>query len=78
VRQVWFWMGICQDLIGHWTSVTDILQYTGSLLGKDRCAFGTMLSAVCWTIWKYRNEVIFKQSDTTVRNTIILTISSSY
>lgn len=47
IRQIWFWMGICQSYFTHWHQFTDIIQYAHSLNYKEREAFLTVVSAVC-------------------------------
>jgi zinc-binding in reverse transcriptase len=77
VRQIWFWMGICQDLSIYWYNLEDVLTYAQSPPRKERTAFLTVLSAVCWSMWKYRNNIIFKDKQgNTIRNLIILICSS--
>jgi zinc-binding in reverse transcriptase len=76
VRKVWFWMGICQDLSIYWHNMDDVLIYAQSLPRKERNAFLTVLSAVCWSMWQCRNTIIFKHKQCrSIRNLIILICS---
>lgn len=55
------------------------LFYFAGTLNKDhQIAFLVIFSAVCWTLWKYRNTIIFQ--DTTIKTirSLILLIPSLF
>ena len=69
-------MGACQEYFTNWTSCSDIVHFACQLPTTQRSAFLLMFSALCWTIWKHRNEVCFKSGTLkTPRNIILLIIS---
>lgn len=75
-RQVWFWMGQCHQHFFKWSSMEDIITFAVSLPKYDKTAFLMVLSALCWTIWKHRNELCFQNvQPKTGRNIIFLIIS---
>jgi hypothetical protein len=75
-RQVWFWMGKCNQYFTEWSSMDDIISFVVALPKHDKTAFLMVLSALCWTIWKHRNELCFQNVHLkTDRNIIFLIIS---
>ena len=60
VKQVWFWMGKGQHYFSNWSSIEDVVNFALSLPKYDKLAFILTFSAMCWTIWKYRNELCFQ------------------
>lgn len=76
LEQVWFWMGDCQMLFTQRDNFQDILQFALTLHSIVRNAFLTVVSTVCWCLWKTRNEVTFHSSSVkSVRNMILLICS---
>ena len=75
-KQIWFYMGICQNLMQVWTSFEDIIDYACSLPTKEKCAFLMVVCAVCWVIWTTRNDITFRGGNVpSIRNTIFLICS---
>jgi hypothetical protein len=53
-----------------------VISFSFSLSGANKEAFLTMLSGLCWSIWKLKNSIIFKQSHIpSIRNMLILICS---
>lgn len=75
-QQIWFWMGQSQHYFSHWQNITDIIEFACSLKGKSKLAFLTMFSALCWTVWKLRNDSCFNNVPNKTFRTIILLIIS--
>ena len=75
-QQIWFWLGKSQDSMHTWSNCNDILQFASTLPKTEQMGFLIMYSALCWTIWKYRNGICFNHSPLkTARNIILLIIS---
>ena len=76
LQEILLWIGKTQHYMGQWHTCTDIVQFSLSLNKTDRAGFLLVYSAICWTIWKYRNEIIFRNSTPkSARNLIFLIIS---
>lgn len=76
IQEILFWLGKTQQHMFHWDTCTDIVQFSLSLVKTDREGFLLVYSAICWTIWKYRNDIIFRHSTPkSARNIILLIIS---
>lgn len=63
-------------LLFHWHTWDDIFQYSLSLHNYERTGILVVLSAVCWVIWKYRNDLCFNDCTTKSARSIILLIKS--
>ena len=75
-KQIWFYMGECQNMIHIWVSFDDVFDYVHSLNGSEKYAFLVVFSAVCWVIWKTRNDCTFRSvTIPSIRNMILLTCS---
>lgn len=73
-RIIWFWMGECKNMFNHWRQFTDIIDFANNLSKKDREAFLTVISGVCWSIWTTRNNITFQNANViSSRNIIVLT-----
>ena len=69
-------MGSCQQASIHWTKFSDIVHFANQLPPHQRAAMLLVFSAVCWTIWKHRNELCFESGkQKTIRQIILLIIS---
>lgn len=55
VRQIWFWLGDCQDLFSTWHSIDDIMTFVYSLSLRQQQSFLVAFSALAWCVWKQRN-----------------------
>lgn len=63
----------CQFVVSKFA---EIIKFTNQLPNTYKTAFLLVFSAVCWTIWKYRNELCFKKcKKETIRQIILLIIS---
>ena len=62
--------------MNQWCVWEDFVTFACSLPKDDRIGFLITLSAVCWTIWKHRNEVIFTNCSLKSARTIILQIKT--
>lgn len=58
-KQLWFWMGACQALSPNWRRFKDIIHFSCQLPTKTKTTFLLIISAVCWTIWKHKNDICF-------------------
>jgi hypothetical protein len=75
-REVWF---CCFSLVGIRMDVLDgnenlevwRLKERKKFRGKERRHFGTLIMAVCWSLWKHRNAFIF--NNVRQRRLILLT-----
>lgn len=76
-KQVWFWMGKSQFFFfTQWNTMEDIIEFSFTLSKSEQQAFLMVFSAICWTIWKHRNELCFQNAQPkSGRNIIFLTIS---
>jgi hypothetical protein len=75
-KQIWFWMALSQNYFPYWQSIKDVLEFALSLSPLMRKSFLIALSAVCWALWKHRNQIIFKSANhTSIRNLICLILS---
>jgi hypothetical protein len=72
-RQIWFWMSLSQKYFSHWHSIKDVVDFALSLPFLRRQSFMIALCAMCWTLWKHRNIIVFKSSShTSIRNILCL------
>jgi hypothetical protein len=73
-------MGSCQDYLMDWYTVEDILAYADSLHSMDKKTFLIVFSAICWCVWKHRNDLCFVTGTQikSNRNLILLIISIIY
>jgi zinc-binding in reverse transcriptase len=76
VQTVWFWMGICQNLSPYRYSFDDVMIYAQALPYKEKCAFLTILSAVCWSLWKCRNDIVFNDKHVGSNRNLLIVICS--
>jgi zinc-binding in reverse transcriptase len=75
-KQIWFWMGLCQNYFLQWHSIEDVVEFALALPLLRRKSFLIVLCAVCGALWKHRNNMIFRDSThTSIRNLICLIIS---
>lgn len=75
-RQIWFWFGNSQHHFSNWKTIADIFNFSGSLSKNQQIAFLVVFSAICWTLWKHRNALIFQDAKIhTIRSIILLIIS---
>ena len=75
-RQIWFWFGRSQQHFTDWHSISDIFEFAGTLSKNHQIAFLVIFSAICWTLWKHRNAIIFQDTSIkTIRSIILLIIS---
>lgn len=73
-KQIWFWMGTCQDVSLNWHKFTNVIHFANQLSSARKVAL--LVSAVCWTIWRYRNELYFETGKPkSVKQIILLIIS---
>ncbi|KAJ4804331.1 RNA-directed DNA polymerase (reverse transcriptase)-related family protein [Rhynchospora pubera] len=73
IKTVWFWLGNCQNEFYKWQSLPDIVNFAARLRKKNKHAFLTCFSALCWGMWNMRNEIIFNNRRAkTTRNLLIL------
>ena len=75
-QHLWFWMGKSQDQFYTWNSVADIITFALSLPKHSQTAFLIMFSALCWTIWKIRNESCFHHTKQKSFRSIVLMVVS--
>ena len=75
-QQIWFWLGKSQDVMHEWHTFGDILLFACKLNISDRICFLIVLCAVCWTLWKYRNDSCFNNCAARTARTLILQIKS--
>ena len=72
-QRVWFWLGKSQEYMQQWYTLDDIIKFSLSMSTIKRQGFLLVVSAVCWTIWKHRNERCFDHYQVkTVRSVIFL------
>jgi len=76
IQQVWFWLGKSQNFLHTWHSCTDIIHFCLSLPKEEHTSFLLIYSALCWTIWKHRNDMCFNQSPPKNARSIIFLIIS--
>ena len=69
-------MGLSQQHYKNWSTFQHILEFAFTLKGDIQTAFLIMLSALCWTIWKIRNELCFQQVPKKTFKTIVMLIIS--
>lgn len=75
-KQVWFWMGKSQHYFIQWNTMEDIIEFSFTLPKTEQQAFLMVFSAICWTIWKHKNELCFTNTQPkSGRNIIFLIIS---
>jgi hypothetical protein len=75
-KQIWFWMGRCQDYFYHWKTCLNIFDFAGSLDKDNRIALLVVFSVLVWTLWKHRNALIFQDTPLKpIRSLILLIIS---
>lgn len=60
-KQLWFWLGCNQLYYTNWNTFQEVLEFALSLPKHSQTAFLIIFSAVCWTLWKHRNEICFQQ-----------------
>jgi hypothetical protein len=54
----------------------DVLEFANSHSMQLKNSFFIVLNAVCWSLWKCRNDIIFNhKSMSTIRNMICLILS---
>lgn len=75
-RHVWFHIGLCQQYMGQWSSISDVVQFACILPKITRTAFLIVVNAITWSIWKHRNDLCFNNSITHSGRHAILTIIS--
>ena len=75
-RQIWFWMGNSVHFFTSWHHMEDILEFAVHLSKSEQSAFLMVLSALCWTIWKHRNEICFQHVQPKTGRTLIFLIIS--
>lgn len=46
VRQLWFWLGDCQEVFDYWHTIEDILTYSDNLQGSSIKTFLITFSAL--------------------------------
>lgn len=69
VRNIWFFLGMGQDLQCQWHKMTDIFDFALSFQHVQQNAF----YSVCWSVWKLRNDMCFRNGQlSTVRNIVML------
>jgi hypothetical protein len=69
-------MGYSQNYCMHWQNMQDACVFVMSLSSSMRQSFLIVLSVMCWSIWKHRNDIVFQSvGHTSVRNLICLIIS---
>lgn len=75
-QQIWYWMGISQQFYLNWHSIKDIITFSFTLPNGQQQSFLIVFSALCWTLWKIRNEICFQQlAPKSFKTTILLIIS---
>jgi hypothetical protein len=50
--------------------------YAQALPYKEKCAFLTILSAVCWSLWKCRNDIVFNDKHVGSNRNLLIVICS--
>ncbi|KAJ1687022.1 hypothetical protein LUZ63_018412 [Rhynchospora breviuscula] len=72
-KSIWYWLGDSYNNYTSWHNITDILNFAKQLPKRDRDAFLTIFCALCWSIWKIRNDFIFNNTPLkTMRQTIMI------
>lgn len=75
-QTIWFWMGHSQEHFSRWTSCDHIVHFVVTLPQPQQTSFLLVYSALCWTLWKYINVLIFNHVHSkSARNLILLIIS---
>lgn len=74
VQKIWFWLGKSQDFFYTWNSIIDIFDFAAQFSGVKQKNFLIILSTICWTLWRYRNEICFQSSTNKSIRAIILLI----
>lgn len=75
-QTIWFWMGNSQLHFHNWSSCDHVVHFAHTLPKIDKISFLVVYSALCWTLWKYQNDLCFNQiNPKTSRNLILLIIS---
>lgn len=75
-RQIWFWLGACQNLLEHLYSILHILDFVYTLPQPKWNTFLTIFGALAWTIWNKRNSICFNQTPyPSVRTSVIQIIN---
>jgi hypothetical protein len=52
-------MGQFHNISHEWRSIREILAFIQTLPANKKTAAIIVLSAICWSIWKHRNDVCF-------------------
>jgi hypothetical protein len=73
-------MGISQNYFSYWHSIKDVIEFALSLSPLMRKSFLIALSAMCWALWKHRNQLIFKYAThtSTMNLTCLILILVNY
>ena len=75
-KKIWFYMGSCQEDSIQWNRFADIVNFAHQLPHAHRHGFLVVFSAVCWTLWKHRNELCFAEGKQKTTRQIIFLIKS--
>ncbi|XP_078150904.1 uncharacterized protein LOC144546233 [Carex rostrata] len=77
--QIWQLWCPSRSITVGWSTITEIISYAVSLPAHHRTVFLILVSAICWTLWKHRNEICFQNSKVKdARNINYLIISLLY
>lgn len=74
IQQIWFWLGETQDYMHNWDTFEDINDFALHLPGTQRAGFLIVVSALCWVVWKYYDDIFFDNSLIKIARSIILII----
>jgi zinc-binding in reverse transcriptase len=75
-KQIWFWMCQSQNYFIHWHTMKDVLEFALSLSPLLQKNFLIVLSAVCWSLWRHKNSIVFNSTRFTSDRSLICLILS--
>lgn len=75
-RYIWFYLGACQHINHQWLTLSDITHFANQLPSAHKNALLIVYSALCWTLWKHRNELCFNHGKKKSPRQIIMLIIS--
>lgn len=70
-------MGVSQLNLPDWNKFEEILEYALSLQKSEQKAFLIETSAICWCIWKHRNDVCSSHKKPHSIRTMFIMINST-
>lgn len=75
-KQIWFYTGTCQSVSSNWSKFSDVIHFARQLPYSQKIALLIVCSAVCWTLWKLRNEMCFTNGKKKTHRQILFLIIS--